>query len=243
MIGSAPSQAVLEVRDLHVAYGGVRALRGVDVTVGDGRTVVLLGANGAGKSTLLRCISNLVPAQQGEIRLWGRSTLGRAAHEIAAMGVAHVPEGRGVFAQLTVRENLLMGAYLVPERERAGREARVTTLFPRLRERWTQRAANLSGGEQQMLALARALVMQPRLLVLDEPSLGLAPVLAQEVFRAIKEINRSGVSLLLVEQNARLALSIADDAYVLRTGKIDASGTAAEVRAMDMVQRSYLGVA
>lgn len=234
---------VLEVRDLHVAYGRVRALRGVDLKVEEERVVVLLGANGAGKTTLLRAVSNLVAVERGEILLWGRPSLAMPAYDVAALGVAHVPEGRGVFSELTVRENLLMGAYLLPEAERAEREREVTELFPRLRERWRQRAGNMSGGEQQMLALGRALVMRPRLLILDEPSLGLAPLLAQETFRAIEEINRSGVSVLVVEQNARLALSIADDAYVLRNGVIDAHGTADEVRRLEAVQRAYLGIA
>lgn len=235
--------SVLEVRDLHVSYGRVRALQGVDLQVEEGKVVVLLGANGAGKSTLLKTVSNLVPAQVGEVQLWGDASLGRPPEKIAALGVAHVPEGRGVFAQLSVRENLLMGAYLVPAKERAARYEAVTRLFPRLRERWHQRAGNLSGGEQQMVALGRALVMRPRLLLLDEPSLGLAPLLAREAFGAVKEINRQGVSVLVVEQNARLALSIADYAYVLRNGQIEAHGTAEEVRSFEVVQRAYLGVA
>ena len=234
---------VLDIEDLHVSYGRVRALQGVDLQVAPGQVVVLLGANGAGKTTLLKTVSNLVPAQSGTVRLWEAPTLGRAPEQIAALGVAHVPEGRGVFAQLSVRENLLMGAYLVPAKERAARYETVTRVFPRLRERWNQRAGNLSGGEQQMLALGRALVMQPRLLLLDEPSLGLAPLLAREAFQAVKEINRQGVSVLVVEQNARLALSIADYAYVLRNGYIEAHGTADEVRSFEAVQRAYLGVA
>ncbi|HZJ08253.1 MAG TPA: ABC transporter ATP-binding protein [Trueperaceae bacterium] len=239
----AAAEPVLRVSDLHVSYGGVRALRGVDLEVNDGETVVLLGANGAGKTTLLAAVSNLVPAQQGMVQLWGRDTAKLPAYEIAAMGVAHVPEGRGVFAGLTVRENLLMGSFHVPPRERPAREAEVTALFPRLRERWGSRAGNLSGGEQQMLALARALVSRPKLLILDEPSLGLAPLLAQETFRAIAQINQGGVSVLLVEQNARLALRIADRAYVLGNGRVEAHGTAAEVTSMSSVQRAYLGVA
>ena len=234
---------VLEIEDLHVSYGRVRALQGVNLQVAPGQVVVLLGANGAGKTTLLKTVSNLVPAQSGTVRLWEAPTLGRAPEQIAALGVAHVPEGRGVFAQLSVRENLLMGAYLVPAKERGARYETVTRIFPRLRERWNQRAGNLSGGEQQMLALGRALVMQPRLLLLDEPSLGLAPLLAREAFQAVKEINRQGVSVLVVEQNARLALSIADYAYVLRNGYIEAHGTADEVRSFEAVQRAYLGVA
>lgn len=234
---------VLSVSDLHVSYGGVRALRGVDLEVAEGETVVLLGANGAGKTTLLAAVSKLVPIKQGSVRLWGRDTSKLPAHEVAALGVAHVPEGRGVFAGLTVRENLLMGSFHVPPRERPAREAEVTELFPRLRERWGSRAGNLSGGEQQMLALARALVSRPKLLILDEPSLGLAPLLARETFRAIEQINHSGVSVLVVEQNARLALRIADRAYVLANGSVEAEGTAAEVKSMSSVQRAYLGVA
>jgi len=215
----------------------------VSLTVAPGQVAVLLGANGAGKSTLLKAVSNLVPAQAGVVRLWGEATLGRAPERIAALGVAHVPEGRGVFSGLSVRENLLMGAYLVPAKDRPARFDAVTRLFPRLRERWRQRAGNLSGGEQQMLALGRALVMRPRLLLLDEPSLGLSPLLAREVFGAVREINRQGVSVLVVEQNARLALSVADYAYVLRNGRIEAHGTAPEVRSFEDVQRAYLGVA
>jgi branched-chain amino acid transport system ATP-binding protein len=236
-------ESVLEVRDLHASYGRVRALQGVGLRVEEGAVVALLGANGAGKSTLLKAISNLVPAQAGQVRLWGEASLGLSPEKIAALGVAHVPEGRGVFAQLSVRENLLMGAYLVPAKDRAARYEAVTRIFPRLRERWHQRAGNLSGGEQQMLALGRALVMRPRLLLLDEPSLGLAPLVAREVFEAVKEINREGVSVLVVEQNARLALGAADYAYVLRNGHIEAQGTAAEVRSLEDVQRAYLGVA
>lgn len=239
----AKGENVLEVADLHVSYGRVRALQGVSLRVEAGQVVVLLGANGAGKTTLLKTISNLVPAESGAIKLWGQPTLGRPAHVIASLGVAHVPEGRGVFGELTVRENLLVGAYLVPGREHAARYREVVDLFPRLAERWNQRAGNMSGGEQQMLALARALVMRPRLLILDEPSLGLAPRLAQEAFAAIREINRSGVSVLVVEQNARLALSIADYGYLLRNGRIEGHGTATEISATESVQRAYLGVA
>lgn len=234
---------VLQVSDLHVAYGAVRALRGVDIEVRQGETVVLLGANGAGKTTLLSAVSNLVRPASGTIRLWGQESAGLLPHEVAALGVAHVPEGRGVFAGLTVRENLLMGAYHVPANERPAREAEVTELFPRLRERWGSKAGNLSGGEQQMLALARALVSEPRLLILDEPSLGLAPLLARETFRAIAQIKRAGVTVLLVEQNARLALQVADRAWVLNNGLVEASGTAEEVAGMGSVQRAYLGVA
>jgi branched-chain amino acid transport system ATP-binding protein len=234
---------VLEVDGLHVSYGRVRALHGVSLRVEEGKVVVLLGANGAGKSTLLKAISNLVPAQAGAVRLWGEASLGRPPERIAALGVAHVPEGRGVFAQLSVRENLLMGAYLAPPKEHAARYETVTRLFPRLKERWNQRAGNLSGGEQQMLALGRALVMRPRLLLLDEPSLGLAPLLAREAFQAVKAINQQGVSVLVVEQNARLALSIADYAYVLRNGRVETQGTAEEVSSFEDVQRAYLGVA
>lgn len=237
------AESVLEVRDLHANYGRVRALQGVGLRVEEGKVVALLGANGAGKSTLLKAISNLTPAQAGQVRLWGKASLGLPPEKIAALGVAHVPEGRGVFAQLSVRENLLMGAYLVPAKDRAARYEAVTRIFPRLRERWHQRAGNLSGGEQQMLALGRALVMRPRLLLLDEPSLGLAPLVAREVFGAVKAINREGVSVLVVEQNARLALGAADYAYVLRNGYIEAQGTAAEVRSLEDVQRAYLGVA
>ena len=239
----AEPEQVLAVDDLHVSYGGVRALQGVSLEVNEGEIVVLLGANGAGKTTLLSAVSNLVPAQRGSVRLWGRETLKLPPYEVAKLGVAHVPEGRGVFAGLSVRENLLMGAFHVPPGERRGREAEVVELFPRLQERWGSRAGNLSGGEQQMLAIARALVSKPRLLILDEPSLGLAPLLARETFRAIEQINAGGMSVLVVEQNARLALQVAARAYVISNGRIEAQGTAAEVASMGSVQRAYLGVA
>lgn len=234
---------VLDVQDLWVSYGGVRALQGVSLSVDAGQCVVLLGANGAGKTTLLKTISNLLAADSGTIKLWGDASLRRPAHEITALGVAHVPEGRGVFSQLSVRENLLMGAYLVPQAQLKARFDEVFELFPRLQERWRQTAGNLSGGEQQMVALARALVMQPKLLLLDEPSLGLAPLLAKETFQAIRRIHERGVSVLLVEQNAKLALSIANYAYVLRNGQIETQGPAHEVASLDVVQRAYIGVA
>jgi len=242
-VTTAPRTPVLQVAGLHVSYGGVRALRGVDLEVLEGETAVVLGANGAGKTTLLSAISNLVRPEAGTIRLWGRDTRNMPPHEVAALGVAHVPEGRGVFAGLTVRENLMMGAYRVPASERRALEAQVTELFPRLKERWGWRAGNLSGGEQQMLAIARALVARPRLLVLDEPSMGLAPLLARETFRAIEQIKRTGVTVLLVEQNARLALQVADRAWVLAGGVVEASGTAEEVARLGSVRRAYLGVA
>ena len=240
---SVSTAEVLGIKELHVSYGRVRALAGVSLQLYQGQVVALLGANGAGKSTLLKAVSRLVSLEQGSVALWGEDVSNRAPEQIAALGVAHVPEGRGIFAQLSVRENLLMGAYRAPPSEHAARFETVTRLFPRLRERWHQRAGNLSGGEQQMLALGRALAMEPKLLLLDEPSLGLSPLLARETFAAVKEINQRGVSVLVVEQNAQLAFSVADYVYVLRNGRIDAHGAAEEVRSLEQVKRAYLGVA
>ncbi|BDG60936.1 ABC transporter ATP-binding protein [Caldinitratiruptor microaerophilus] len=232
---------LLTVTDLHVYYGSVHALKGVSLEVAEGEVVALLGANGAGKTTLLRTISGLVRPRQGEIRLGDRVITHLPAHEIVALGVAHAPEGRRVFGTLTVEENLTLGAYVrgaTPEVEET--RAWVYDLFPRLRERRRQMAGTLSGGEQQMLAIGRALMARPRLLLLDEPSLGLAPLLVQSIFRTIAEIARQGVTILLVEQNARAALRLAQRGYVLTTGTILASGSAAELMAGDRVKAAYL---
>jgi branched-chain amino acid transport system ATP-binding protein len=234
---------VLEINNLEVSYGGIRALKGVSLSVAEGQITVLLGANGAGKSTLLKAISSLIKPARGSIKLWQKDTASLKPYEITALGVAHVPEGRGMFPGLSVRENLQMGAYLVPTSEIAGRLEQALTLFPRLRERFTQLAGSLSGGEQQMLALARALVARPKLLLLDEPSLGLAPIIAQEIFRTIRQVNQTGMSVLVVEQNARLALQVADYAYVLKTGEMETHGTAREMKQNETVSRAYLGVA
>jgi branched-chain amino acid transport system ATP-binding protein len=233
---------VLEVSDLEVSYGGIRALKGVSLSVAGGQITVLLGANGAGKSTLLKTISGLVRPARGTIELWGQDIASLKPYEITALGVAHVPEGRGMFPGLSVRENLQMGAYLAPTSEMSERLEQALNLFPRLRERFMQLAGSLSGGEQQMLALARALVARPKLLLLDEPSLGLAPIISQEIFRTIRQVHQAGMSVLVVEQNARLALQVADYAYVLKTGEMETHGMASEIIKNESVGKAYLGV-
>jgi branched-chain amino acid transport system ATP-binding protein len=232
---------VLKVESLDVAYGEIRALKGVGLEVGEGEIVTILGNNGAGKTTTLKTISGLLPPTRGSITLRDQSLLGVPPHSIVSRGVAHVPEGRRIFNRLTVRENLMMGAYL---RTDSGIDAdldRVFGLFPRLSERLTQVAGTLSGGEQQMLAIGRALMAGPRLLLLDEPSMGLAPVLVEQIFDTIIDINRQGVTILLVEQNAAMALSIAHRGYVLETGSIVLTGTAADLSDNADVRRAYLG--
>jgi branched-chain amino acid transport system ATP-binding protein len=236
--------ALLELQDVHVRYGAVRALQGINVAVTAGQIVTLIGANGAGKSTTLRTISGLHKPVQGTILFDGEALVGKPPHEIVERGIAHAPEGRGIFANFTVEENLEIGAYA--RRDRAGiaqdRE-RALTLFPRLRERLKQSAATLSGGEQQMLAIARALLARPRLLLLDEPSLGLAPQVVQTIFQIIREINAAGTTVLLVEQNAHQALKTAHYGYVLEVGRIALEAPAAELAASDLVRKAYLGVA
>jgi len=232
---------VLRVDSLDVAYGEIQALRGVALQVGRGEIVTILGNNGAGKTTALKTISGLLHPTSGMITLEDEPIVGIPAHAIVARGVAHVPEGRRIFNRLTVRENLTMGAYL---RSDAGITAdldRVFALFPRLAERITQVAGTLSGGEQQMLAIGRALMANPRLLLLDEPSMGLAPVLVEQIFDTIGDINRQGMTILLVEQNAAMALSIAHRGYVLETGSIALEGTAAQLSDNADVRRAYLG--
>ncbi|QNL44468.1 ABC transporter ATP-binding protein [Oscillibacter hominis] len=233
---------MLEIKDLHVSYGGIRALRGVSLEVPDGKIVTLIGANGAGKSTLLRTITGLVKAESGSIRWDGKELRGKSIDRIIGEGIAMSPEGRRVFTDLTVLENLKMGAYL--RRDKAEIELDVNwvyELFPRLKERSWQLAGTLSGGEQQMLAVGRALMSRPKLMMLDEPSLGLAPLVVQDIFSIIREINRQGVTVLLIEQNANMALKIADLAYVLETGNITLSGTGAELLANESVKEAYLG--
>ena len=236
------SAPLLSIRDLVVHYGVIRALSGISLEVPEGRIVALIGANGAGKSTTLRAISGLVRPTSGTVSFQGRSLAGLASHEIVALGVAQAPEGRGIFLNLTVRENLDLGAYL--RRDRAGVDAdreRAFGLFPILRERQAQVSGTLSGGEQQMLAVARALMSRPSLLLLDEPSLGLAPQVVDRIFQVIQEINEAGVSLLLVEQNANMALQVAHHAYVLETGSIVMQGTGRELLASPEVRKAYLG--
>ncbi|MGE5673452.1 MAG: ABC transporter ATP-binding protein [Mycobacterium leprae] len=232
---------MLSVTDLQVSYGSIRALHGVSFEVAEGEIVTLIGANGAGKSTTLRAVTGLVPAAAGEIRYQGKVITRVPAHRIVQMGIGHVPEGRRVFADMTVRENLAIGGYTAsPADARRNMEWALTT-FPRLRERLNQPAGTLSGGEQQMLAMGRAIMASPKLLVLDEPSMGLSPLMVQEVFRIIREINSRGTTVLLVEQNAFMALSIAHRAYVLETGRVLLSGPAAEVAANPQVKSAYLG--
>jgi branched-chain amino acid transport system ATP-binding protein len=231
---------LLELRGVDVSYGVVPALRGVDLAVGAGEVVALLGANGAGKTTLLRTVSGLVAAGGGRVLLDGASLRGLAVHEVAARGVGHVPEGRRVFARMTVAENLLMGAYRDRRRAREGLDA-VYALFPRLAERASQRGGTLSGGEQQMLAIGRALMGRPRLLLLDEPSMGLAPLVVAKIFETIGRINADGVAVLLVEQNAASALAVAARGYVLETGRVTAADSAQALSADDRVRRAYLG--
>jgi branched-chain amino acid transport system ATP-binding protein len=235
--------SMLEVENIHTYYGNIHALKGISLTVEEGEIVTLIGANGAGKTTTLRTICGLLAPRQGKITLEEESLAEYKAHEIVYKGVAMVPEGRGVFAKLTVSENLDMGAYSREDREGISTDMeRVFTLFPRLKERRTQVAGTLSGGEQQMLATARALMARPRLLLMDEPSMGLAPVLVEDVFDRILEINREGTTILLVEQNAHMALQVAGRGYVLQTGEIVLSDTADGLRQNSMVQKAYLGM-
>lgn len=233
---------MLEVKDLHVSYGGIKALRGINLEVPDGKIVALIGANGAGKSTLLRTISGLVKADSGSIIFDGKELLGLPINKICAEKVAMSPEGRRVFSDLSVQENLKIGAYLRNDKKDIEKDlAWVYELFPRLKERSWQLAGTLSGGEQQMLAVGRALMSRPKILMLDEPSLGLAPLIVQLIFDIIKEINKAGVTVLLVEQNANMALKTADIAYVLETGQIVLKGPGAEVMANPQVREAYLG--
>jgi branched-chain amino acid transport system ATP-binding protein len=232
---------MLEVRDLLVSYGEIMAVKGISLSVAAGEIVALLGANGAGKTTTLKTVSGLLAPRAGEIRLDGESLRGMPPHLIVRKGIAHVPEGRHVFNRLTVYENLEMGAYARSDAGVAADLDRVFALFPRLWERRRQRAGTLSGGEQQMLAIGRALMANPRLLLLDEPSMGLAPVLVEQIFETIQSINRQGTTVLLVEQNAALALEVATRAYVLETGTIVLSGAAADLVRHEDVRRAYLG--
>ena len=233
---------MLEVKNLHVSYGGIRALRGVSLEVPDGKIVTLIGANGAGKSTLLRSISGLVKAESGSVLYNGDEILGKPINKILERGIAMVPEGRRVFTNLSVLENLKIGAYLRNDKAGIQKDIEwVYELFPRLQERSWQMAGTLSGGEQQMLAVGRALKSRPKLMMMDEPSLGLAPLVVKGIFEIIREINRQGVTVLLIEQNANMALKTADLAYVLETGEITLRGTGAELLTTEAVKRAYLG--
>jgi branched-chain amino acid transport system ATP-binding protein len=234
---------VLEIQNLHVFYGGIHALQGISVSVPDGKVVTLLGANGAGKTTTLRAVMGLVRPKEGQITLDGKSLLGKRPYEIVRLGVSMAPEGRRIFPDLTVLENLLLGAYARTDTAGISRGLEfVFSLFPRLKERASQRGGTLSGGEQQMLAVARALMAGPKLLLLDEPSLGLAPVLITEVYRAFQKLREEGRTILLVEQNARAALSLADYGYVLETGRLVAQGPTQELRESELVRKAYLGI-
>jgi len=238
----AAGAPILETQDLVARYGQITALKSISFRVGEGQIVALIGANGAGKSTTLRVLSGLIRPAGGRVLLWGQDVTRASPADIVRRGVVHCPEGRRIFTRLTVLENLRLGHYT---RRSSGDEAaaleRVYTLFPTLRARRTQLGGTLSGGEQQMLAIGRALMVTPRLLLLDEPSLGLAPILVQQIFETIREINRQGTVVLLVEQNANLALRMADRAYVLEAGRLVLEGTGAELLANDAVRKAYLG--
>ncbi len=235
--------ALLKIENLHIYYGYVHALKGISLEVGDGEIVTLLGANGAGKTTTLRAISGLLKPKAGRLTFNDESLASKKAHEIVSLGIAQSPEGRKVFATLSVDENLSLGAYTRKKEWTEAEKSRrfVYDLFPRLAERKNQLAGTLSGGEQQMLAIGRALMAKPKLMLLDEPSLGLAPLLVQGIFKTIKEINREGVTILLVEQNARVALKIANRGYVLETGKSVLTGKASDLLADERVRKAYLG--
>ena len=233
---------MLKIKDLHVSYGGIKALRGINIEVPDGKIVTLIGANGAGKSTLLRTISGLVKAESGSILLDDEELIGKQINKICESGIALSPEGRRVFADLTVMENLRIGAYLRNDKKEIEKDLEwVFNLFPRLKERSWQYAGTLSGGEQQMLAVGRALMSRPKILMLDEPSLGLAPLIVQQIFNIIHEINNAGVTVLLIEQNANMALKTADIAYVIETGEIVLSGSGTQVLENPTVREAYLG--
>ena len=233
---------LLQVRDLRVHYGAIEALRGVSLDVAEGQVVALIGANGAGKTTTLRAITSMVRASGGTIRLQGEDVTRLESHQIVMRGLAHAPEGRGIFLNLTVRENLEIGAFLRRDRDGIAKDVqRSYELFPILRERASATAGTLSGGEQQMLAVARALMSKPKLLLLDEPSLGLAPQVVERIFAVLREVNQAGVALLLVEQNAHKALQLAHRAYVLETGNVVMQGTGAELLASPEVRKAYLG--
>ena len=233
---------MLKIENLQVHYGGIQALRGISLEVPDGRIVTLIGANGAGKSTTLRSITGLVKASGGSVQWDGQELLGKSIDKIISTGIAMSPEGRRVFPDMTVLENLKIGAYLRRDKAEIEKDIQwVYSLFPRLEERSWQLAGTLSGGEQQMLAMGRALMSNPKLLMLDEPSMGLAPILVEQIFDIIKNLHKAGTTILLVEQNAQAALSVADRGYVLETGKIVTTGTGAELLASPAIKKAYLG--
>ncbi len=233
---------MLEIKDINVYYGAIHALKGINLTVNDGELVSLVGANGAGKTTVLHTISGLLHASTGEILLDGKNLQKVPAHSIIEMGLAHVPEGRHIFSRMTVEENLRMGAYIIKDAKQINENLeRVYHHFPRLKERIRQLGGTLSGGEQQMLATGRALMTNPKILLMDEPSMGLSPILVNEIFSIIEQLHASGITILLVEQNAKKALAVADRAYVLETGKISMSGPAKKLAEDDRVRKAYLG--
>ncbi len=232
---------MLKVNDINVFYGAIHAIKGISFQVNQGEIVTLIGANGAGKSTVLKTISGLLRTKTGEINFLGENITSTAPHKIVERGLAHVPEGRRIFLQMTVQENLEMGAYTCPSSGIEAQLEKVYAQFPRLMERRRQVAGTLSGGEQQMLAIGRSLMSHPKLLMLDEPSMGLAPILVEQIFSIIREMNKAGTTILLVEQNAQMALSIADRAYVLETGAISISGTGKELSESDEIRKAYLG--
>jgi branched-chain amino acid transport system ATP-binding protein len=237
----ATVDAVLSLDDVHTYYGNIHALKGVTMEVGKGEIVSLIGSNGAGKSTTLRTISGIQRARQGSVTLNGKDITALAGHEVVKLGIAHSPEGRHVFTRMSVHENLELGAFIRRGEPIAGDMARVFDLFPRLRERRSQKAGTLSGGEQQMLAIGRALMAHPSVILLDEPSMGLSPILTEQIFTIIGEINAQGTTVLLVEQNALMALNVAHRGYVLQTGKIILADTAANLAANEQVRQAYLG--
>ena len=231
---------MLNVSDIHVYYGAIHAVKGVSFEVNDGEVVALIGANGAGKSTILKTVSGLMHPRSGSIQFMGQDITHANAYKLVQHGLAHVPEGRRIFLQMTVQENLEMGAYTQKELSREDLDM-VYRQFPRLKERRKQTAGTLSGGEQQMLAMGRALMSHPKLMMLDEPSMGLAPILVEQIFDIIKELHKDGTTILLVEQNASMALEVADRAYVLETGRVAMSGTGAELASSDDIRKAYLG--
>ncbi len=233
--------AMLEVKDINVYYGAIHAIKGVSFEVNEGEIVTLIGANGAGKSTILKTVSGLLHSRTGSIAFQGENIAGMAPHKLVGKGLAQVPEGRAVFLRMTVEENLEMGAYTRPNSELAPHLDRVFEQFPRLKERRKQVAGTLSGGEQQMLAMGRALMSSPKLMMLDEPSMGLAPILVDQIFGIIQTLHQSGTTILLVEQNAQMALGVADRGYVLETGKLVSSGTGTELLKDESVKKAYLG--
>ncbi len=232
---------MLKLRALVAGYGGITAIKGIDLHVEEGEIVTLIGSNGAGKSTTLRAISGIIRARSGAIEFAGKSIDRLQPHQIVRLGISQVPEGRGIFARLSVSENLSLGAFQRKDKEIGSDLARVTELFPRLKERLSQPAGTLSGGEQQMLAMGRALMARPKLLLLDEPSMGLSPILVETIFSTVRTIREQGATILLVEQNASMALEVADRAYVLESGVISLEGTGAELATDDSVRKAYLG--